>query len=253
MNSISTFRHRSIGSADTLARTVVCASLLYVGAYVSTASIAHADGSGWFTQAQADRGRVAYGPNCGTCHGDALQGTGAPALKGTSFVAQWNGKALTELYTYVHKQMPLGKPDSLTAQQYADIVAFMLAQNGLPAGTATLTPQSPMDGTLTLGGTPSASTPQAAAGTAAKIGQLTVPVRQPSSAVGGFTAAFVATFRQRPGQMSSVTVTVIPPEVRSPAKRSSCAREAVPAGRPSSARPGPVACSAPLSSRRAPT
>ncbi len=159
MNSTSTLRSRSDG-ASTLAWIALCACVLYAG----TASIAHADGSGWFTQAQADRGRVAYGPNCGTCHGDALQGTGAPALKGASFVAQWNGKALTELYTYVHKQMPLGKPDSLTGQQYTDIVAFMLAQNGVPAGTATLTPQSPMNGTLTLGGTSSASTPQAAAG-----------------------------------------------------------------------------------------
>src|SRR5258708_7104103 len=177
MNSTSTLRPRSIDSVSALALFAFCASILYAGA----TSIAHADGSGWFTQAQVDRGRVAYGPNCGTCHGDALQGTGAPALTGTSFAAQWNGKALTELYTYVHKQMPLGKPDSLTGQQYTDIVAFMLSQNGVPAGTATLTPQSPMNGTLTLGGTSSASTPQAAAGTA-KIGELTGPVTQPSSA-----------------------------------------------------------------------
>src|SRR5260370_42205356 len=113
MNSISTFRQRSIGSASTLARTVFCASLLYVGAYVGTASIAHADGSGWFTQAQADRGRVAYGPHCGTYHGGALQGTGAPALKGPSFVAHSNGRARPELYTSVHNQMRRGKPASL--------------------------------------------------------------------------------------------------------------------------------------------
>ena len=177
MNSISIFCQRSIDTVNTFARTAVCASFLSAGACAGTASIAYADGSGWFTQAQAERGRAAYGPNCGTCHGDALQGTGAPALKGTSFVSQWNSKALAELYTYVHKQMPLGKPDSLPGQQYADIVAFIVAQNGVPAGTAMLTPQSPMDGALTLAAT-SAANSQAAA---VKLGQLTGPVRNPSS------------------------------------------------------------------------
>src|SRR5213076_601626 len=42
--------------------------------------------------------------------------------------------------------------------------------------------QSPMNGTLTLDGTSSVSTPKAAAATAARIGELTVPVTQPSSA-----------------------------------------------------------------------
>jgi cytochrome c553 len=127
MNSISTLCPRSIDSVRALARIALCASVLYAGA----TSIAHADGTGWFTREQVGQGRVAYQANCATCHGDALEGTGAPALAGTSFVAQWNGKMLTDLYAYVYKEMPLGKPDSLVGQQYADIVAFMLAQNGL--------------------------------------------------------------------------------------------------------------------------
>lgn len=83
MNSTSTLRQRSIGGAGTLTCAALFASLLYVGA----ASIAHADGTGWFTQAQAERGWAAYQASCGTCDDDALRGTDAPALKGASFLA----------------------------------------------------------------------------------------------------------------------------------------------------------------------
>ena len=93
-----------------------------------------ADGTGWFTADQTNLGRLAYAQRCATCHGAELQGTGAPALKGTAFNAQWNGKTLQEFYDYVHDQMPLGQGGVLKGQEYADIVAFILSQSGLPAG-----------------------------------------------------------------------------------------------------------------------
>jgi mono/diheme cytochrome c family protein len=83
-----------------------------------------ADGTGWFTSDQVGQGRWAYAQKCATCHGAQLQGTGAPALKGRSFNAQWNGKSLHEFYDYVHQQMPLGQAGSLKGQEYADIVAL---------------------------------------------------------------------------------------------------------------------------------
>src|SRR4030095_4839614 len=84
-----------------------------------TSATAIADGTGWFSQAQIESGRLEFAAKCQTCHGAQLQGTGAPALKGRSFNLQWNGKTLGDLYSYVHKQMPLGNPESLKAQQYA--------------------------------------------------------------------------------------------------------------------------------------
>src|SRR4029077_12059442 len=72
-----------------------------------------ADGTGWFTQSQVDRGRWEYASKCSSCHGAQLQGTGAPPLKGPEFSAQWNGKSLKDLYSFVHSQMPFGNPDSL--------------------------------------------------------------------------------------------------------------------------------------------
>ncbi len=77
------------------------AFLFLVAAFVANA--AFADGTGWFTPAQTAKGRFEYAQKCAVCHGTQLQGTGGPALKGPQFVAQWNGKKLSELYNYVHK------------------------------------------------------------------------------------------------------------------------------------------------------
>ena len=84
------------------------------------------------------------------CHGTQLQGGGAPALKGPAFIAQWNGKTLKEFYGYVHDSMPLGQGGALDGQEYADIVAYVLAQSGVPAGNEKFTPTSPMERVLEL-------------------------------------------------------------------------------------------------------
>ena len=146
------------------------------------AADAAADGTGWFTQAQVDRGRWEYAAKCSSCHGAQLQGTGAPPLKGPEFSAQWNNKSLKALYSFVHSQMPMGYPNSLKSQEYADLVAYVLASNGLPAGIQEFTPQSPMDRTLVLGGVGSSGISVAAAASrATQMNQPLTPVKQPST------------------------------------------------------------------------
>jgi glucose dehydrogenase/mono/diheme cytochrome c family protein len=144
------------------------------------AGAAHADGTGWFTADQVSTGRTEYGQKCAVCHGSQLQGTGAPPLRGRSFGLQWNRRTLGDFYTYVHKQMPLGFPDTLKAQEYADIVAYILAQNGLPAGQEKFTPQTPMNRVLRLGPAARASLP-AVSPMQTKLFELTDPVKQPST------------------------------------------------------------------------
>src|SRR5262245_31973762 len=116
----------------------------------SGASAVRADGTGWYAPPQVPQGRWEYSQQCATCHGAQLQGGGAPALKGREFAAQWNGKKLDDLYTYVHQNMPLGRGAALQSQEYADIIAYILAQSGLPAGTERFTPKTPMDRVLEL-------------------------------------------------------------------------------------------------------
>jgi len=142
-----------------------------------------ADGNPWFSADQVNLGRIDYSQSCAVCHGAQLAGGGAPALKGTSFNAQWNGKTLQSFFNYVQQNMPLGHGGSLPAQNYADIVAFIASQSGLPAGTEKFTPRSPMQFALVLpAGTTSGGNPAGAAATAhVKIGALYGPIRQPST------------------------------------------------------------------------
>ena len=111
---------------------------------------AFADGTPFFNSTQVSQGRWEYSQKCAVCHGAQLQGGGAPALKGRQFNDQWNGKTLKALYSYVHSNMPLGQGGDLNSQEYADIVSYVLAQSGLPAGNEKLTPKAPMDRALDL-------------------------------------------------------------------------------------------------------
>jgi mono/diheme cytochrome c family protein len=89
-----------------------------------------------FTTAQAARGEAVYKTQCASCHGDRLDnGQFAAALKGPAFKAKWAGKGLDELFLLMLTQMPPADPGTLGAAAYADVLAFILAQNGVaPSG-----------------------------------------------------------------------------------------------------------------------
>jgi alcohol dehydrogenase (cytochrome c) len=100
--------------------------------------------SGGFTRAQATSGASTYAAQCSQCHGAQLQGGAGPALSGTSFRSSINASYTTagKLYDFTKKQMPANSPGSLSATQYANVVAFVLSRNGYPAGTTALTAQN---------------------------------------------------------------------------------------------------------------
>jgi alcohol dehydrogenase (cytochrome c) len=169
-------------NAASLQRHLRCQDIIGMlfGLAISTSALA--DGTGWYTSEQVAQGRWEYSQKCGVCHGQQLQGTGAPALKGKIFNDQWNGKKLTDFYGYVHSNMPLGLGASLPSQEYADIVAFLLAQSGLPAGTDKFTPYSPMDRVLELNAAAAAGgTVAAAAPGEIEIGKLYGKLVQPTT------------------------------------------------------------------------
>ena len=147
-----------------------------------TAQTALADGTPFFSTAQLAQGRWEYSQKCAVCHGAQLQGGGAPALKGGTFVAQWNGKTLKQFYGYVHDNMPLGQGGALSSQEYADIVAYILARSGLPAGSEKFTPRSPMERVLELDSAVAGRSEADNAGAAqVKIGELYGKLAQPST------------------------------------------------------------------------
>ncbi|MEQ1896855.1 MAG: cytochrome c [Vicinamibacterales bacterium] len=98
---------------------------------------------GVFSEAQAARGEALYADNCSYCHlFDLSGGDLAPALTGPPFVAKWAGKPLSEVFDYMRVQMPLNSPGGLSAQQNADVLAFLLKRAGFPAGAIDLPLQS---------------------------------------------------------------------------------------------------------------
>lgn len=97
---------------------------------------------GIYTKEQADRGRLLYEGACADCHGAQLEGGTSTALAGKEFIASWGKPSLTldDFYYIVRKTMPKDRAGSLPAEAYTDIVAFILQQNGFPAGEKALAP-----------------------------------------------------------------------------------------------------------------
>jgi mono/diheme cytochrome c family protein len=87
-----------------------------------------------FTLDQAERGHLAYAHNCLDCHGSNLDNGefGGPPLKGTSFGRHWSGGSVAALFAFMRAKMPPDRPGGLNEETYADIAAFILAQNGYP-------------------------------------------------------------------------------------------------------------------------
>jgi mono/diheme cytochrome c family protein len=94
---------------------------------------------GVYVKDQAMRGEGLYAKYCANCHGTDLSGGDlAPGLIGSEFDANWNDLSLGQLFERMKTSMPQDSPDSLSRQQNADILAFLLDKSGAPAGTSAL-------------------------------------------------------------------------------------------------------------------
>src|SRR5438552_6684189 len=90
---------------------------------------------GGFTAAQADRGKENFlTGRCGGCHKLDLSGDRGPALKGDEFLAHWDNGSVATLFDKIRETMPPNAPNETTDDAKIDIVAYLLQQNGYPAG-----------------------------------------------------------------------------------------------------------------------
>ncbi len=98
---------------------------------------------GVYTEEQAKRGEAIYAARCERCHGAALLGEGeATALTGPGFAANWEGVSMGELADRTRNTMPNDQPGTLSRQQVADVLAFVLRFDKFPAGDAELPVQA---------------------------------------------------------------------------------------------------------------
>lgn len=104
---------------------------------------------GIYTDDQAQRGAGVYAQRCGACHGAALNGTGeAPPLIGGEFVSHWDTMTVGDLFDRVRTTMPQNDPQSLSREEYADVLAFLLKTNGFPSGSQPLDKRSEVLATI---------------------------------------------------------------------------------------------------------
>ena len=97
---------------------------------------------GVYTQRQAERGQAVFAAQCETCHKPDLRGEQmTPSLVGVSFAFRWNGRSLADYFTVLRSTMPQSAPGGLSNATYVDLVAYILAENDYPAGTAELVPE----------------------------------------------------------------------------------------------------------------
>jgi len=102
---------------------------------------------GVFSDAQATRGEEVYEGACGLCHGRRLNGApddpdmrSTPPLARARFLRVWEGRSLATLFEYSRATMPEDNPNSLTEQEYVDVIAYMLSVGGMAAGNDELQP-----------------------------------------------------------------------------------------------------------------
>lgn len=115
-----------------------------------------------YTLTQAQRGDRLYASNCSQCHGYVWLGSAAlrervaeartptllhvsdpltgPPLDDDAFLGRWDGLPLGALFQFTRSSMPIDNPGLLSDQEYVDIIAFLLAAGGLPAGDDELVP-----------------------------------------------------------------------------------------------------------------
>jgi len=127
---------------------VALAALLEVIAVGAGAGWAQAPRTQWdgvYSEGQSMRGAALYTQSCVSCHGEDLLGGGvesAPPLIGTKFSAKWNDLTLGNLLDQMVMSMPQDAPGSLSRDQHLEILTFILARNGFPAGRTDLPSKS---------------------------------------------------------------------------------------------------------------
>jgi mono/diheme cytochrome c family protein len=118
---------------------VAIASLVVLQALIIASAQGKTTLDGVYSEAQATRGEKVYADSCTSCHGDDLSGGGqTPALAGKEFNGDWNDLSMGDLFDRTRLSMPADKPGSLTPEQTADVIAYLLKKGSFPAGPADL-------------------------------------------------------------------------------------------------------------------
>jgi len=91
---------------------------------------------GVYSNAQAQRGSRTYRNVCAHCHEGGEPD--ADPLFGAEFIDRWREAPLSFLHGFFSSRMPADEPGTLSAAVYLETLAFLLQENGFPAGSVEL-------------------------------------------------------------------------------------------------------------------
>jgi mono/diheme cytochrome c family protein len=116
---------------------LLCAALLgsFASASTPTPRVQSAKPArdGVYSTAQAQRGRKIFLQKCAACHPIEFFTDG-------TFLGTWSGQSAHAVFTVIRTTMPQETPGALRRQEYADVLAYLLQLNKLPAGSVELPP-----------------------------------------------------------------------------------------------------------------
>lgn len=112
------------------------ATLLFVLLSVSVSAQEKTVADGVFTEAQAESGKGVYESTCSACHRMQEYRQVLRAFQNNSVMMLWDLLVAT---------MPADNPGSLADSEYTDIIAFILSEQGFPAGDTELIPYENME------------------------------------------------------------------------------------------------------------
>ncbi len=112
---------------------------IWAGALTYAAAQAETVWSGVYTEAQAYRGEKVADTSCIGCHGSGLDGgDSGPKLVGRPFLENWSSQSVGQLFSWLQEAMPEDAPGTLTSDDTAAVVAYILKLNKMPAGKRNL-------------------------------------------------------------------------------------------------------------------
>ena len=133
---VSARRHQTPGPLRTACLCIVSAlSLSVVSVWATPIPASGQQPSGSYTNAQAEAGATVYQATCSECHLTDFQGSfEAPELAGPNFRNTWGGRRVGDLLVLIEATMPPQAAGSLSAEQVASVVAYILRANEVQEG-----------------------------------------------------------------------------------------------------------------------
>jgi len=91
--------------------------------------------SGVYSEAQAYRGEKVADTTCIGCHGPNLDGgDSGPKLVGEIFMSNWTSQSMGVMFDWIREAMPAEAPGTLSKDDTAAVIAYILKLNKMPTG-----------------------------------------------------------------------------------------------------------------------